>query len=112
MCLFSAPVLAQGQVANPASSANLTSPQSTGERTNQSSGLEGGLNGPAKPAPHIYHKGDHLSPSYGEYQVVTDWPEHKLTRPPSHMHWVKYGNNYFLVEIANGEIKEIVRATG
>lgn len=108
MCLLSAQAFAQGQIASPATAGNLNSPQSTGQHLEQSTGQESA----AKPAPHIYKKGDHLSRSYGDYSVVTDWPQHKLMKPPPHMQWVKYGDNYFLVQIESGEITDIVRATG
>ena len=63
------------------------------------------------PAPHIYKKGEHISRGYGAFDVVADWREAGLMRPPQGSHWVKYGENYLLVTDQSGLITEIVKAS-
>ncbi len=65
---------------------------------------------PGDPAPHIYKKGEHLSPSYGAFDPVTDWSQFHLMQPPSGEHWVKYGQNYLLVNDKDGLITDIIKA--
>jgi Ni/Co efflux regulator RcnB len=77
-----------------------------GPHTNQTSGGDRD-----NPTPHIYKKGEHISPSYGSFDVVDDWSRFKLAKPPDNSHWVKYGENYLLVKIGNGEIMDIVKAS-
>ena len=61
------------------------------------------------PAPHIYKRGEHISPSYGAFDVVADWRRAALMRPPEGSHWVKYGENYLLVTDQSGLITDIVK---
>jgi Ni/Co efflux regulator RcnB len=65
----------------------------------------------ANPAPHIYKRGEHVSRSYGAFDVVTDWNQFHLAKPPSDSHWVKYGDNYLLVKTDSGQITDIVKAS-
>ena len=76
-----------------------------GPHTNQTSGGEAD-----NPAPHIYKKGEHISRSYGAFDDVKDWAHFNLMRPPSGSHWVKYGDNYLLVDDKSGLIGDIVKA--
>jgi Ni/Co efflux regulator RcnB len=66
---------------------------------------------PSNPAPHIYRRGEHISPNYGSFEVVGDWSRLKLAKPPEDSHWVKYGDNYLLVKIDSGQITDIVKAS-
>jgi len=59
---------------------------------------------------HIYKKGEHISRSYGAFDDVMDWARFNLMRPPSGLHWVKYGDNYLLVDDKSGLISDIVKA--
>ena len=90
--------------------ANNSQPATAGEHLQSSTGREGPQG--EQPAPHIYQKGDHLSPAYGAFSVVGDWQMHKLMAPPAMEHWVRYGNNFLLVRVDNGLITDIVKAEG
>jgi Ni/Co efflux regulator RcnB len=63
------------------------------------------------PEPHIYKLGDHLSEAYGDYELVDNWQNYRLERPPEGHHWVRYGDNYLLVTVTDGLIKRIVHAS-
>jgi Ni/Co efflux regulator RcnB len=63
------------------------------------------------PEPHIYKLGEHLSEAYGSYEIVDNWQQSKLMRPPEGHHWVRYGDNYLLVTATDGRITEIVHAS-
>jgi Ni/Co efflux regulator RcnB len=58
---------------------------------------------------HIYKKGEHISRSYGAFDDIMDWARLNLTRPPAGSHWVKYGDNYLLVDDKTGMISDIVK---
>ena len=66
---------------------------------------------PRNPEPHIYKLGDHLSEAYGDYELVDNWQNYRLERPPQGHHWVRYGDNYMLVTVTDGLIKRIVHAS-
>jgi Ni/Co efflux regulator RcnB len=66
---------------------------------------------PENPAPHIYKRGEHVSRSYGEFDVVTDWNRFHLKAPPEGYHWVHFGDNYMLVKTESGLIEDIVKAS-
>ena len=76
-----------------------------GPHTNQTTGGEAD-----NPAPHIYKKGEHVSRTYGAFDDVMDWAQFNLTRPPAGSHWVKFSNNYLLVDDKTGLISDIVKA--
>jgi Ni/Co efflux regulator RcnB len=107
MFWLSAPALAQPQTgtstaqADPARQGNLAGPHA-----NQTGGGDAD-----NPAPHIYKRGEHISRSYGAFDVVEDWSKVRLTKPPEDSHWVKYGENYILVKIDSGLITDIVKAS-
>lgn len=63
------------------------------------------------PEPHIYRLGEHLSESYGRFELVDDWVRHQLMKPPDGSHWVRYGDNYLLVKATDGLITQIVAAS-
>jgi len=63
------------------------------------------------PAPHIYKRGEHISRLYGAFDVVDDWSQFHLPKPPEDSHWVKYGDNYLLVKTDSGLITDIVKAS-
>jgi len=108
MLLPAAPGLAQPQT-QPQSSAATAQPDTQGNlagpHTNQTTGGDAD-----NPAPHIYKKGEHISRSYGAFDDVMDWARFNLMRPPSGSHWVKFGDNYLLVEDKSGLINDIVKA--
>jgi Ni/Co efflux regulator RcnB len=112
MFSLSAPGLAQYQTqpqrSGAATTQHDTNPQGNlaGSHTNQTGGGDA-----HDPAPHIYKKGEHISPSYGSFDVVRDWSRLNLAKPPEDSHRVKYGENYLLVKIGNGEIMDIVKAS-
>ena len=60
------------------------------------------------PVAHVYHRGEHLSPAYGAFEMVPDWSRFGLEPPPVGDHWVEYGRNYLLVESNSGLIADIV----
>jgi Ni/Co efflux regulator RcnB len=66
---------------------------------------------PRNPEPHIYKLGEHLSEAYGDFELVDNWQNYRLARPPEGHHWVRYGDNYLLVTMTDGLIKRIVRAS-
>jgi Ni/Co efflux regulator RcnB len=66
---------------------------------------------PENPAPHIYKRGEHVSRSYGEFDVVNDWNRFHLKPPPEGYHWVHFGDNYMLVKTESGLIEDIVKAS-
>ncbi|HXJ00020.1 MAG TPA: RcnB family protein [Micropepsaceae bacterium] len=109
MFWLSAPVLAQPQPQQQTSQATIQpdNPQGNlaGTHTNQTG------SSPDNPAPHIYKRGEHISPSYGSFDVVGDWSRFHLAKPPDGSHWVKYGDNYLLVKIDDGQITDIVKAS-
>jgi Ni/Co efflux regulator RcnB len=108
MLLPAAPGLAQPQT-QPQSNAATVQPDSqgtlAGSHTNQTTGGQAD-----NPAPHIYKKGEHLSRGYGAFDDVMDWAHFNLMRPPSGSHWVKFGDNYLLVDDKSGLISDIVKA--
>src|ERR1700759_5175832 len=103
MFSLSAPVLAQApdraQLGSGATTTQALNPNGNlaGAHTNRTTS-----NDPSNPVPHIYHKGEHISPSYGEFSVVEDWAQFNLSKPPMDQHWVKYGDNYLLVDVHDG----------
>ena len=107
MLLPAAPALAQPQT-QPQTGALTVQPDTesnaAGPHTNQTTG------GKADNPSHIYKKGEHISRTYGAFDDVMDWAHFKLTRPPSGSHWVKYGDNYLLVDDKSGLINDIVKA--
>jgi Ni/Co efflux regulator RcnB len=111
MFSLSVPVLAQPQYQPRQNAPAATQPENpkanfAGERAESTRGRDAD-----KPAPHIYKRGEHLSPSYGSFDVVGDWSRVRLTKPPEGSHWVKYGDNYLLVKIDDGQITDIVKAS-
>src|SRR4051812_8883117 len=102
MLLPAAPIMAQPQLQTQ-NDATTIPPEANGNvagtHTNQTSG--GDID---NPAPHIYKKGEHISRTYGAFDDVTDWDHFNLHRPPSGSHWVKFGNNYLLVDDKSGLI--------
>lgn len=112
MFSLSAPALAQSLSSVPkkpdASVQSELNPQSNlaGPHTDQTA--PGDAN---NPAPHIYKRGEHLSRSYGAFDVVGDWNRFHLAKPPDDSHWVKYGDNYLLVKTDSGQITDIVKAS-
>ena len=76
-----------------------------GAHSNQTSGGDAD-----NPAPHIYKKGEHISRSYGAFDDVKDWAHFNLMRPPAGSHWVKYGDNYLLIDEKSGLINDIVKS--
>jgi Ni/Co efflux regulator RcnB len=112
MFSLSVPVLAQGQTSVPPkpSAAAQSELDAHGNQAGPHTG-QTAPGDPANPAPHIYKRGEHLSRSYGAFDVVTDWNQFHLAQPPSDSHWVKYGDNYLLVKTASGQITDIVKAS-
>ncbi|HEX3485902.1 MAG TPA: RcnB family protein [Micropepsaceae bacterium] len=108
MFSLSAPVLAQPQQQGGAPTATQSNPQSNLAGTHAD---ETGGGKAQNPTPHIYKRGEHLSPSYGSFDVVQDWDQFHLAKPPMGTHWVKYGNNYLLVKVDDGQITDIVKAS-
>ena len=116
MFSMSVPVLAQAQA-----QAQLPSGQQSSATAKPDLDPQGNLAGPHSnqtspgdadnPAPHIYKRGEHISRSYGAFDVVSDWNRFHLTRPPEGSHWVKYGANYLLVDEMSGRIDDIVKAS-
>ena len=109
MFWFALPVLAQTQppTAGPATKSD-AAPQAAlpGEHANQTGGGD-----KDNPAPHIYKRGEHISRSYGAFDVVDDWSHFHLKQPPADSHWVKYGDNYLLVKTDSGLITDIIKAS-
>ena len=109
MFWFASPLLAQTQQQID-SAANQTELNSQGDlagaHTNQT-----GAGDKDNPAPHIYKRGEHISQSYGAFDVVDDWSRFRLAKPPVDSHWVKYGDNYLLVKTDSGLITDIVKAS-
>ena len=105
MLLPAAPVLAQSQTQPQNAPATVQSDtNSAGAHTNQTSG------GEADNPSHIYKKGEHISRTYGAFDDVNDWAHFNLRRPPAGSHWVKYGDNYLLIDDKSGLIGDIVKA--
>lgn len=63
------------------------------------------------PDPHIYHVGEHLSPAYGNFDSVDDWAKRDLKQPANTQHWVRYNDNFLLVNNTDGLITQIVKAS-
>lgn len=106
MLLPAAPLLAQPETQPQNGPAIVQSDnQGAGAHTNQTSGGEAD-----NPAPHIYKKGEHISRTYGVFDDVNDWAHFNLRRPPTGSHWVKYGDNYLLIDDKSGLIGDIVKA--
>ena len=108
MFSLSVPVLAQPQQQNGAATVQPDiNPQGNlaGPHTNQTGGGDAD-----NPAPHIYKRGEHLSRSYGAFDAVADWNRFGLKRPPEGAHWVKYSDNYLLVDDMSGLITDIVKS--
>jgi Ni/Co efflux regulator RcnB len=112
MFSLSAPVVAQPQPLSPQQS-----PATAQADLNPKGNLAGphadrtGGGDADNPAPHIYKRGEHVTRSYGAFDVVQDWNQFHLTKPPQDSHWVKYGDNYMLVKIDSGLITDIVKAS-
>ena len=108
MFWFAPPLLAQTQQPSvDPSTKNESAPAALpGERANQTGGGDR-----QDPEPHIYRRGEHISRSYGDFDVVNDWSRFHLNPPPNDSHWVKYGDNYLLVKTDSGLITEIVKAS-
>jgi Ni/Co efflux regulator RcnB len=109
MFWFAPPLLAQTQQPTADQSTRSEAPTPAalpGVRANQTGGGDR-----QNPEPHIYKRGEHISRSYGEFDVVDDWSRFHLTQPPADSHWVKYGENYLLVKTDSGLITEIVKAS-
>lgn len=113
MFSLSAPLLAQPQPQSPQQNhPAITRPDTSvqdsvpGPHTNATSPGD-----KSNPAPHIYKRGEHVSRSYGAFDVVEDWNQFHLAKPPEDSHWVKYGDNYMLVKIDTGLITDIVKAS-
>ena len=108
MLLPAVPAIAQPQT-QPQSGAATVQPDPggnlAGAHSNQTSGGDAD-----NPAPHIYKKGEHISRSYGAFDDVKDWARFNLMRPPAGSHWVKYGDNYLLVDEKSGLINDIVKS--
>jgi Ni/Co efflux regulator RcnB len=108
MLLPAVPALAQPQTQpqnGPATVQSDTQSNIAGAHTNQTSGGEAD-----NPAPHIYKKGEHISRTYGAFDDVKEWAHFKLMPPPAGSHWVKYGDNFLLVDDKSGLIGDIVKA--
>ena len=107
MFWFAPPLLAQTQQpTGTTKTESAAQPGLPGERSNQTGG------GDIKnPEPHIYKRGEHISRSYGEFDVVNDWSRFHLMQPPADSHWVKYGDNYLLVKTDSGLITDIIKAS-
>src|ERR1044072_4768475 len=60
--------------------------------------------------PHIYKKCEHISRSYGAFDAVKDLAHFNLTRPPTGSRWVKFGDNYLLVDDKSRLISDIVKS--
>ena len=108
MVCFAPPLLAQTQrqAATPTATESASPAILPKERANETGGGDR-----ANPEPHIYKRGEHISQSYGAFDVVTDWMHFHLTQPPADSHWVKYGDNYLLVKTDSGLITDIVKAS-
>jgi Ni/Co efflux regulator RcnB len=110
MFLLSVPVLAQPQRPNGPEARVQADGNSRGNlagaHTNQTGGGDA-----ENPAPHVYKRGEHISRSYGAFDVVEDWNQFHLAKPPQDSHWVKYGDNYMLVKTDSGLITDIVKAS-
>jgi Ni/Co efflux regulator RcnB len=108
MLLPAVPALAQPQT-QPQNGALTVQPDSqndpAGSHSNQTTG--GKTDNPA----HIYKKGEHISRTYGAFDDVMDWAHFNLMRPPAGSHWVKYADNYLLVDDKSGLISDIVKAS-
>jgi Ni/Co efflux regulator RcnB len=63
------------------------------------------------PDPHIYRLREHLSPAYGDFESVDDWAKRDLKQPANTQHWVRYRDNFLLVNNTDGLITQIVKAS-
>jgi Ni/Co efflux regulator RcnB len=107
MSWLAAPALAQPQAENGAATVERTAQDTlAGTHTNQTSGGDAD-----NPAPHIYKRGEHISPSYGSFDPVTDWSHFHLKKPQEGYRWVKFGDNFLLVSEMSGLITDIVKAS-
>ena len=109
MFSLAVPALGQPQTQNGAATSQPElNPQGNlaGPHANQTSGGEAD-----NPAPHIYRRGEHISPSYGKFDTVSDWSFFHLMKPPEGSHWVKFDGNYLLVSDTSGLITDIVKAS-
>jgi Ni/Co efflux regulator RcnB len=111
LALFSlaAPVQAQHQQQNSAATAQVELNRQgdiAGPHANQTS-----PGNKSNPAPHVYKLGEHISRSYGDFEMVDDWSRFHLQPPPVGYHWVHFADNYLLVQSNSGLIAGIVSAS-